>query len=73
MKQRDYIVVILALLIGNITCLIGWNMSINDASKYYNYYKASEHLLDDLEQQYNWVDAVDSEEYYEAVDNIKNS
>ena len=73
MKQREYIVVILVLLIGNITCLIGWNMSINDTSKYYNYYKASEHLLDDLEQQYNWVDAIDSEEYYEAVENIKNS
>ena len=73
MKQRDYIVVILVLLIGNITCLIGWNMSINDTSKYYNHYKASEHLLDDLEQQYNWVDAIDSEEYYEAVENIKNS
>lgn len=73
MKQRDYIVVIIALLIGNIASLVGWNMSINDTAKYYNYYQTTEKFLDELDHHYDWVDAYDPEEYYEAVSKIHNN
>ena len=35
------------------------------------YYKSTEKLLDKLEDLYNWVDAVDDEDYYEAVAELK--
>ena len=35
------------------------------------YYKSSEKLQDKLEDLYNWVDAVDDEDYYEAVSELK--
>lgn len=31
------------------------------------YYKATENLLDTLENHYNWVDAFDPQDYYDAV------
>lgn len=34
----------------------------------WDYYYASENLLDTLETKYQWVDAVESYEYYDAVD-----
>lgn len=37
---------------------------------YRDYYKATEELLDTLEQRYNWVDGYDPYDYYEAVDNL---
>lgn len=43
----------------------------NECHKYDNYYHATEELLDTLEDRYNWVDAYDPEDYYEAVDNLK--
>jgi hypothetical protein len=34
----------------------------------WDYYYASENLLDTLETKYQWVDAVESYEYYDAVE-----
>ena len=34
------------------------------------YYKATENLLDTLENHYNWVDAFDPHDYYDAVDRL---
>ena len=38
---------------------------------YRMYYTASEALLDTLNSEYNWVDAFDPEDYYEAVSNLQ--
>jgi hypothetical protein len=38
----------------------------NELDAYKAYYKASEALLDTLENHYNWVDAHDPYEYYSA-------
>lgn len=38
---------------------------------YEEYYKASESLLDTLNSEYNWVDAFDPEDYYEAAKKVK--
>ena len=71
MKEKHLLIAVLLLLVSNIFCVIGWNCSINDTAKYYNYYKATEKFLDELDQHYDWVDAFDPYEYYDAVDKIK--
>lgn len=38
----------------------------------WEYYYATEDLLDSLEMKYNWVDAVEHYPYYEAVENLDN-
>lgn len=37
---------------------------------YEQYYDATERLLDELENRYNWVDAYDPEPYYIAVERL---
>lgn len=39
----------------------------------WDYYYASENLLDTLEMKYNWVDAIDNYEYYDAVEEMYNN
>lgn len=39
-------------------------------SAHKEYYKATENLLDTLENHYNWVDAFDPQDYYDAVDRL---
>ena len=36
-------------------------------SAHKEYYKATENLLDTLENHYNWVDSFDPQDYYDAV------
>ena len=72
MKQKSLFYAVLVLLASNIFCIAGWNKSINDTALYYNYYKATESFLDELDQHYDWVDAFDPEAYYDAVEQIKN-
>ena len=43
----------------------------NDLLK--NYYLGAEELLDTLENHYNWVDAIDNEAYYDAVDKLHHN
>lgn len=38
-----------------------------------NYYLGAEELLDTLENHYNWVDAIDNEAYYDAVDKLHHN
>ncbi len=42
------------------------NTNNNLLSAYDSYNKATEDLLDSLDNQYNWVDAYDPQEYYES-------
>lgn len=39
----------------------------------WDYYYASENLLDTLEMRYQWVDAIDNYEYYDAVESLYNN
>ena len=42
------------------------NTTSNLIQAYSSYNKATEELLDTLENQYNWVDAFDPYDYYES-------
>ena len=42
------------------------NTNNNLLSAYDSYNKATEDLLDSLDNEYNWVDAYDPQEYYES-------
>lgn len=42
------------------------NTNNNLLSAYNSYNKATEDLLDSLDNEYNWVDAYDPQEYYES-------
>lgn len=50
---------------------IGSNTHARELNWYKEYYHATENLLDTLESEYNWVDAVDHYEYYNAITNIE--
>lgn len=68
MKQKSLFYAVIVLLVCNVITLIGWGKSMNRVDKYQYYYKSTEALLDTLEMHYNWVDAVDAENYYEATE-----
>ena len=72
MKQKSLLLAILVLLVSNMLCLAGWNSSINQVDKYHYYYKSTEALLDTLENEYNWIDAIDNYEYYDAASKLRN-
>ena len=73
MKQKYLLLVVLVLLVSNVFCLAGWNSSMNQIDKYHYYYKSTEALLDTLENEYNWIDAIDNYEYYDAVSQLRNN
>jgi hypothetical protein len=56
----------------NVVTVIGWSKSMNQVDEYYYYYKSTEALLDTLENEYNWIDAIDNYEYYDAVSKLRN-
>lgn len=74
-------------LIIPVLCLIGLSISLyiqhsisSQKDKliqaYEQYYSNTEHLLDDLDSAYNWVDGYDSYEYYSSkakVDSLTNN
>lgn len=37
---------------------------------YENYYRATEEVLDTLENRYNWVDTYDPENYYNSINKL---
>lgn len=45
-------------------------VTMSDLYRLEKYYEATENLLDTLESEYNWVDAIDNYDYYEAVENL---
>ena len=59
--------IILGMIVGFVA---GHSVAISESVKYLEAYdaynKATEELLDTLETQYNWVDAIDSYDYYES-------
>ena len=72
MKQKSLLLAVLVLLVSNMFCIAGWNSSMNQIDKYHYYYKSTEALLDTLENEYNWIDAIDSYEYYDAASKLRN-
>ena len=46
---------------------------MNQVDKYHYYYKSAEALLDTLENEYNWIDAIDNYKYYDAVSELRNN
>ena len=73
MKQKSLLLAVLILLVSNMLCLAGWNSSMNQIDKYHYYYKSTEALLDTLEHEYNWIDAIDNYEYYDAASKLRNN
>ena len=73
MKQKSLLLVVLVLLVSNVLCIAGWNSSMNQIDKYHYYYKSTEALLDTLENEYNWIDAIDNYEYYDAASKLRNN
>ena len=73
MKQKPLLLVVLVLLVSNVFCIAGWNSSMDQVDKYHYYYKSTEALLDTLENEYNWIDAIDNYEYYDAVSQLRNN
>ena len=72
MKDSKLLIAVLVLLVSNIICVAGWNKSISQVDEYHYYYKSTEALLDTLENEYNWVDAIDNYEYYDAASKLRN-
>ena len=73
MKQKSLLFAVLVLLVSNVFCITGWNSSMNQVDKYHYYYKSTEALLDTLENEYNWIDAIDNYEYYDAASKLRNN
>ncbi len=72
MKQKSLFYAVVVLLVMNIFTLIGWSKSISQVDGYHAYYLGAEELLDTLENHYNWVDAIDNENYYDGVSKLNN-
>ena len=71
MTDKKLLIAVLVLLVSNIFCIAGWNRSINQIDEYHYYYKSTEALLDTLENEYNWIDAIDNYEYYDAASKLR--
>lgn len=72
MNQKSLFYAVIVLLVTNFIALIGWGKSMDQVDAYHAYYKGAEELLDTLENHYNWIDAIDNEAYYDAVDKLNN-
>ena len=73
MKQKSLVIAVIVLLVMNIITLIGWGKSMDQVDDYHAYYLGAEELLDTLENHYNWVDAIDNYEYYDAVSKLRKN
>ena len=71
MKDNKLLFAVLELLVSNIFCVAGWNRTIHQVDNYHYYYKSTEALLDTLENEYNWIDAIDNWEYYDAASKLR--
>ena len=72
MKQKSLVIAVIVLLVMNVMTAIGWSKSMNQVDEYHYYYKSTEALLDTLENHYEWVDAIDSYEYYDAASKLRS-
>lgn len=71
MKEKHLFYAVVVLLVCNVITLIGWDKSMNQVDEYHYYYKSTEALLDTLENEYNWIDAIDNYEYYDAASKLR--
>ena len=72
MNQKNLVIAVIVLLVMNVVTVIGWSKSMNQVDEYHYYYKSTEALLDTLENEYNWIDAIDNYEYYDAASKLRN-
>lgn len=72
MKQKNLIIVVIALLVMNVVTILGWSKSMDQVEDYHHYYVATEDLLDRLDQHYDWVDAFDPQDYYDAASKLED-
>ena len=66
--KKNILIAILALVVLILAGVTLYQSERLNAHK--EYYKATENLLDTLDNQYNWVDAFDPQDYYDAVDRL---
>ena len=72
MKQKSLVIAVIVLLVINVVTIIGWSKSMNQVDEYHQYYVATEDFLDELDQHYDWVDAFDPQDYYDAASKLRN-
>lgn len=73
MKQKNLIIAVIILLVMNVVTILGWSKSMNQVDDYHHYYVATEDLLDRLDQHYDWVDAFDPQDYYDAASKLRKN
>lgn len=62
------------LLWAAIVLLLVVNMvSYYKINQYRDYYQATEKFLDELDVEYDWVDAFDPQDYYDAASKLNNN
>lgn len=69
--KKTLIIYILSIILGMIVGFVaGHSVATSESVKYLEAYdaynKATEELLDTLENQYNWIDAFDPCDYYDS-------
>ena len=69
--KKTHIICIISIILGMIAGFVaGHSVATSESVKYLEAYdaynKATEELLDTLDNQYDWVDAIDSYNYYES-------
>lgn len=70
MKQKNLIIAVITLLVMNVVTVLEWSKSMGQVDDYHHYYVATEDLLDRLDQHYDWVDAFDPQDYYDAASKL---
>ena len=62
--------------IAGLECQPNDTQTGNDSCKavkvYQQYFNAAERLLDELDNRYDWVDAFDPQDYYDAAQSVRN-
>ena len=73
MKKVYLLAAVLLLLATNAVSLWNLDNAIERKTLLENYYAGAEELLDTLENHYNWIDAIDNYEYYDAASKLRNN
>ena len=66
MKTKLLWAAIVLLLVANM-------VSYYRINQYKDYYQATEKFLDELDVEYDWVDAFDPQDYYDAASKLNNN
>ena len=65
MKTKLLWAAIVLLLVANM-------VSYYKLNQYKDYYQATEKFLDELDAEYDWVDAFDPQDYYDAASKLRD-